>query len=59
MLRIANVFLKFEFTSFFPPLSFNGKSIKAGMSVVIIRRAVVKTSAREGFYSEFVWKFDF
>lgn len=35
------------------------KAIKAGISVVVIKRAVVKTSAREGFYSEFVWKFDF
>jgi len=36
-----------------------GKAIKVGISVVVIRRAVVKTSAREAFYSEFVWKFDF
>lgn len=59
MFRIANGFWKFGFTAFFLPRLLMGKTIKAGISVVVVGRAIVKTSARKGFYSEFVWKFDF
>lgn len=45
---------------FFSPPSFNEeKLLKQGTSVVVVRRAVVETSARGRFYSAFVWKFDF
>lgn len=36
-----------------------GKAIQQGTSAVVIRRAVIKASAREGFHTKFVSKFYF
>lgn len=57
------ILLEFGFASF-SPLSFNGKKLLEWefpffSVVVVITRALIKTSAREGFYGGFVWKFRF
>lgn len=44
---------------FFSPPSFNRKTIKVGISFFVITIVLIKTSAREGFYGGFVWKFGF